>query len=52
MVTAAERYGRVVQVGSQGRSQEAAYHAKKYINNGQIGTGSRGQMLALRKPAR
>ena len=41
MVTAAERYGRVVQVGSQGRSQTAAYHAKKYINNGQIGTVSK-----------
>ncbi len=38
MVTAAERYGRVVQVGSQGRSQDPAWHAKKYINNGQIGT--------------
>ncbi|MCY4188486.1 MAG: Gfo/Idh/MocA family oxidoreductase, partial [Bryobacterales bacterium] len=40
MVTAAERYGRVVQVGSQGRSQEAAYYAKNYINNGQLGTVS------------
>ena len=40
MVTAAERYGRVVQVGSQGRSQEAAYYAKNYVNNGQIGTVS------------
>jgi predicted dehydrogenase len=38
MVKAAERYGRVVQVGSQGRSQQAAYHACKYIRNGQIGT--------------
>ena len=38
MVTAAERYGRVVQVGSQGRSQDPAYHAKRYINNGGIGT--------------
>ena len=37
MVTAAERYGRVVQVGSQGRSQDPAYHANKYISNGQIG---------------
>lgn len=37
MVEAANRYGRVVQVGSQGRSQEGAYHAKKYIRNGQIG---------------
>ena len=38
MVRAAERYGRVVQVGSQGRSQPAAYHACAYIRNGQIGT--------------
>jgi len=37
MVTATERYGRVVQVGSQGRSQETAYSACKYIQNGQIG---------------
>jgi predicted dehydrogenase len=38
MIRAAERYGRVVQVGSQGRSQPAAYHACTYIRNGQIGT--------------
>jgi predicted dehydrogenase len=38
MVRAAERYGRIVQVGSQGRSQPAAYHACAYIRNGQIGT--------------
>jgi predicted dehydrogenase len=38
MVQAAERYGRVVQVGSQGRSQPAAYQACEYIRNGQIGT--------------
>ena len=37
MVTAADRYGRVVQVGSQGRSQQPAYHACQYIQNGQIG---------------
>jgi predicted dehydrogenase len=37
MVRAAGRYGRVVQVGSQGRSQPAAYHACAYIRNGQIG---------------
>lgn len=37
MVTAAQRYGRVVQVGSQGRSQLAAWHAANYIRNGQIG---------------
>ena len=41
MVTAAERYGRVVQVGSQGRSQEAAWQAATYIQNGQIGKVSR-----------
>lgn len=38
MVEAARRYARVVQVGSQGRSQEGAYHGNKYIANGQIGT--------------
>src|SRR5436190_10667936 len=38
MIRAAERYGRVVQVGSQGRSQPAAYRACSYIRNGQIGT--------------
>jgi predicted dehydrogenase len=38
MVQAAERYGRVVQVGAQGRSQPAAWHACSYIRNGQIGT--------------
>ncbi len=38
MVNAAERYGRVVQVGSQGRSQTAAWQAGTYIRNGQIGT--------------
>ena len=38
MAAAAERYGRVVQVGSQGRSQDPAWHANRYINNGGIGT--------------
>jgi len=38
MMEAAHRYARVVQIGSQGRSQEGAYHGKKYIVNGQIGT--------------
>ena len=38
MVTAAERYARVVQVGSQGRSQLGAWHAANYIRNGQLGT--------------
>ncbi|MGC9326845.1 MAG: Gfo/Idh/MocA family oxidoreductase, partial [Candidatus Hinthialibacter sp.] len=38
MVTAAERYARIVQVGSQGRSQEGAYYGHRYIKNNQIGT--------------
>jgi predicted dehydrogenase len=38
MATTADRYGSVVQVGSQGRSQPAAYHAASYIRNGQLGT--------------
>ena len=37
MVTTADRYARIVQVGSQGRSQNGAYHGHKYIANGQIG---------------
>ena len=37
MVEAAHRSGRVVQVGSQGRSTEAAYKACRYIRNGQLG---------------
>ncbi len=37
MVTAAERYGRVVQVGSQGRSQPAAWEAANFIRAGRIG---------------
>jgi predicted dehydrogenase len=37
MVEAAERCGRVVQVGSQGRSTPAAYRACTYIRNGRIG---------------
>jgi len=41
MVRAAERYGRVVQVGSQGRSQMAAWAACNYIRNGQIGKVSK-----------
>jgi predicted dehydrogenase len=40
MVEAAKRYSRVVQIGSQGRSQEGAYYGKRYINNGQIGNVS------------
>jgi len=41
MVAAAERYGRVVQVGSQGRSTPAAYAACKFVRNGQIGAVKR-----------
>jgi predicted dehydrogenase len=41
MVNAAKRYGRVVQVGSQGRSTPAAHAACEYIRNGQIGTVKR-----------
>ncbi len=37
MVSAAERYGRVVQVGSQGRSQTAAWQAANYIRAGRMG---------------
>lgn len=37
MVRAAQRYGRVVQVGSQGRSTENGFKACQYIRNGQIG---------------
>ncbi len=37
MVNAAERYARVVQIGSQGRSQLAAWQAGMYVRNGQIG---------------
>ncbi len=37
MVAATERYGRVVQVGSQGRSQTAAWHANNYIKAGRLG---------------
>ncbi len=37
MVNAAKRYSRVVQVGSQGRSTNAAYHACRYIKNGNLG---------------
>ncbi len=37
MVDAANRYGRVVQVGSQGRSTPAAVASCNYLRNGQIG---------------
>ncbi|HLV80247.1 MAG TPA: Gfo/Idh/MocA family oxidoreductase [Chthonomonadaceae bacterium] len=38
MVNAARRYGRVVQIGAQGRSQDYAHAACQFIRNGQIGT--------------
>ncbi len=41
MVNAAERYGRVVQVGSQGRSQLAAWQAANYIRAGRLGKVSK-----------
>ncbi|MBI1897953.1 MAG: Gfo/Idh/MocA family oxidoreductase [Acidobacteria bacterium] len=41
MCTAAGRYARVVQVGSQGRSSVNAWSAATYIRNGQIGKVSR-----------
>ena len=37
MVNAVERYARVVQVGSQGRSQLAAWQANNYIKAGRLG---------------
>jgi len=37
MVRATNRYGRVVQIGSQGRSTPAAHAACTYIRNGQLG---------------
>ncbi len=41
MVTAAERYGRVVQIGSQGRSQMAAWQANNFIKAGKLGKVSK-----------
>ena len=41
MVTAAERYGRVVQIGSQGRSQTAAWQAANYVRGGRLGKVSK-----------
>lgn len=37
MVNAAQRCGRVMQVGSQGRSTPAAYQSAAFIQNGEIG---------------
>jgi predicted dehydrogenase len=41
MVNAAKRDGRIIQFGSQGRSQSAAYHACSYVRNGMIGRVNR-----------
>ena len=41
MIAAARQYGRVVQVGSQGRSTADAHAACTYIRNGQIGDVNR-----------
>ena len=37
MVDAAERCGRIMQVGSQGRSRPAAYQSAAFVQNGEIG---------------
>jgi predicted dehydrogenase len=37
MVNTAARYGRIIQIGSQGRSQPAAWAAGNYLRNGKIG---------------
>jgi len=37
MANAAKRYGRIIQIGSQGRSTRAAHAAGQYIRNGNIG---------------
>jgi predicted dehydrogenase len=41
MVNAAKRYGRIVQIGSQGRSQPAAWYAGNYLRNGRLGKVSK-----------
>ena len=38
MLNATRRYGRVMQIGSQGRSTFPAHAAAQYVRNGQIGT--------------
>ena len=37
MIAAAQKYKRVVQIGSQGRSTEGAWRAKTYLENGMCG---------------
>jgi len=41
MINAANKYQRVVQIGSQGRSEPAARACAQYVRNGQIGTVDR-----------
>lgn len=41
MLKAARRYGRVVQIGSQGRSTEGGHATANYVRNGQIGKVNR-----------
>jgi len=41
MVEAARRYGRIVQVGSQGRSMPNAWRICSYLRNGELGNVSR-----------
>lgn len=38
MIEAARRYGRIIQIGSQGRSTHDAYKTCEFIRNGEIGT--------------
>ena len=51
MVRAANRYGRVVQVGSQGRSTPDAHAACTYIRNGMIGRVERVDCWHTENPA-
>ncbi|MBI3923020.1 MAG: Gfo/Idh/MocA family oxidoreductase [Armatimonadetes bacterium] len=37
MINAAKRYGRVIQIGAQGRSNPTAHSACEFVRNGQIG---------------
>ncbi|MDE2127403.1 MAG: Gfo/Idh/MocA family oxidoreductase [Armatimonadetes bacterium] len=41
MIAAARKYGRIVQIGAQGRSQRYSHAACEYVRNGQIGQVSR-----------
>lgn len=50
MLNAARRYGRVMQVGSQGRSTPAAIASCNYLRNGQIGNVSHVQCWHYENP--